>query len=131
MKNIFAIAVEVIATTPKKSYSTGDFIASSSTSPHAEGKNYTAVGKNKGEYYFNLLTFRRSTNLNPTTPSICHFLRPTVCHAQYCRNCTSCEHDYWHTYVKWFSFFKNFLLSCWKGEKAKIGPECPKNLSLI
>ena len=118
-QKIFVIVLEVIATTPQKSYSTpkipryGDFIASSPTSPHTEGKNYTIVGKSKKKYYFNLLIFRWSTNLNLTTPSICHFSQPTFCHTQYCRNCTSCGHDYWHIYVKWFLFSKNFLLGCW------------------
>ena len=118
-KKIFVIVLEVIATTPQKSHSTpkmpqyGVFIASSPTSPHTEGKNYTIVGKSKKKYYFNLLIFRWRTNLKLTTWSICHFLHPTVCHTQYCWNCTSCEHDFWHTYVKWFPFFKNFLLGFW------------------
>ena len=61
---IFVIVLEVIATALQKSYSTakmpryGDFIASSPTSPHTEGKNYTIVGKSKKKYYFNLLIFR-------------------------------------------------------------------------
>ena len=119
-QKIFVIVLEFIATLPQKSYSIpkmpryGDFTASSQTSPYTEGKNYTTVGKSKEKYYFNLLIFRWSTNLLLTTPSICHFFScPTVCHAQYCRNCTSCGHDYWDTYLKWFLFFKNFLLGCW------------------
>ena len=118
-KKIFVIVLQVIATTPQKWYTTwkmpqyGDFVVSSPASPRTERKNYAIVGKSKKKYYFNLLIFRWSTNLNLTTPSICCFLRPTVCHAQYYRNCTSCGHDYWHTYAKWFSFFKNILLGCW------------------
>ena len=63
-KKIFAIVLEVIVTAPQKSYSSpqmpqyGDFTASSPTSPHTEGKNYTIVGKSKKKYYFNLLKFR-------------------------------------------------------------------------
>ena len=118
-KKIFVIVLQVIAITPQKSYTTwkipqyGDFVASSPASPRTEGKNYTIFGKSKKKYYFNLLIFRWSTNLNLTTPPICRFLRPTVCHSQYYRNCTSCGHDYWHTYAKWFSFFKNILLGWW------------------
>ena len=33
----------------------GNFIASSPTSPHTEGENYTIAGKSKNKYYFNLL----------------------------------------------------------------------------
>ena len=63
-KKIFVIVLEVIATTPQKSYSTskmpryGDFIVSSPTSSHIEVKNYTITGKIKKIYYFNLLIFR-------------------------------------------------------------------------
>ena len=54
-KKIFVI-LEVIATTPQKSYSSlkmpqyGDFIASSPTSPYTGGKSYTVVGKSKKKY---------------------------------------------------------------------------------
>ena len=62
-KKIFVL-LQVIAATSQKSYSNskmpqyGDFIGLSPTSPHAEGKNFTIVGKSKNEYYFNLLIFR-------------------------------------------------------------------------
>ena len=55
-KKIFVIILEVIATTPQKSYSSpkmpqyGDFIASSPTSPYTGGKSYTIVGKSKKKY---------------------------------------------------------------------------------
>ena len=58
---IFVIVLEVIATALQKSYSTakmpryGDFIASSPTSPHTEGKTCTIVGKSKRKYHFNLI----------------------------------------------------------------------------
>ena len=113
IEKIFVIVLEIVATTPQKSNSNpkmppyGDFIASPPTSLHTEGKNHTIAGKSKKKYYFNLLIFRWSTNLNLTASSIYHFLRPTVCHQLYCRN-----HDYWHTYVEWLSFLKNFLLGC-------------------
>ena len=118
-KKIFVLVLIVIVTTPEKSYSTpkmpqyGDFIVSSPTPPHTEGKNYTIVGKSKKKCYFSLLIFTWSTNLNLTIPSICHFLRPLVCHTQYFRNCIFCGNDYWNIYLKWFPFFKNFLLGCW------------------
>ena len=78
-KKIFVIVLQVIATTPQKSYTTwkmpqyGDFVASSPASPRTERKNYAIVGKSKKKYYFNLLIFRWSTNLNLTTPSTCCF----------------------------------------------------------
>ena len=85
-KKIFVIVLQVIATTPQKWYTTwkmpqyGDFVASSPASPRTERKNYAIVGKSKKKYYFNLLIFRWSTNLNLTTPSLSLFTS----------NCLSC-----------------------------------------
>ena len=61
------------------------------------------------------------------TFSICPSVYPSVCRAPYLRNCTSPDHNFWCTYVKWwylqgfFSFFKNFdFLSC---KSAKNSPK--------
>ena len=29
-------------------------------------------------------------------------VRPSVCHTSYLRNCTSYDHNFWYTYVKWW-----------------------------
>ena len=69
--------------------------------------------------------------------SICHFFRPTFCpsvrRAQYLRNCTSSDYNFWYTYVKWylrvvFHFFK--ILIFWAVRKVK-GQKMPQNKKII
>ena len=60
-------------------------------------------------------------------PSICLFVRPSICRALYFRNRASCDHYFWYTCVKWwhiqafFSFFFFLILIFWvvKGVKGQ------------
>ena len=52
-----------------------------------------------------------------------------ICHTPYLRNCTSSDHNFWYTYVKWwylqgfFTFSKFCFLGCYGGKRVKNSPE--------
>ena len=46
--------------------------------------------------------------------SLFPFVCPTICRAPYLKNHTSCDHNFWYTYVKWL---KDRRYTCVKGQK--------------
>ena len=88
------------------------------------------------------------TFLGGAPTSICHFslssmrlsVQPSVCCTPCLRKCTSSNHDFWYTCVKWwylqalFSFFFFFFsftfLGCLGGKRAKSSPKLKIQLHL-
>ena len=74
--------------------------------------------------------------------SICHFFCPSVCPpvccAPYLRNCTSSDHNFWYTYVKWwylqgvfFNFFLILIFWAVRGVKGQKVAQKMKNNNYI
>ena len=68
-------------------------------------------------YFLIVFIFRWGTYL---CMSLFSSIRLSIFCSPYLRNCTSCDHKFWYTFVKWwylqafFSFFQNFdFVVCW------------------
>ena len=48
------------------------------------------------------LCLKYSIILGEAPTSVCHFFRPSIRRAPYLRNCTSSNHSFWYTRVKWY-----------------------------
>ena len=81
--------------------------------------------------YWTVIIFRWGTHL---CMSVFPPVHSSVHHASYLRNCTSCDHNFWYTCVKWwyhevFFFIFFFILIFWavRGKRTKNSPKWKKN----